>query len=199
MFTRTVTFIGIKDVDAGVAYVRDKAVPELAQQKGFKGITASADRANGVLGVMSLWVTEADREASESPTSKVRDAAQKALGGEMSVERFEEQLVEVVRPPAVGNALLLRRTSMDPSTIDANLAYFRDEVLPQIKSHPGFCAVRSMINRQTGVGMVGTLWVDEAARDAAEAGLRGRVELAASRGVTLGEPTRREILYVDLR
>ncbi len=199
MFTRTVTFIGVKDVDAGVAYLRDKAVPELAQQKGYKGVIASVDRANGVFGVLSLWETEADREASESPTSKVRDAAQKAIGGQMSVERFEELFVDVERPPEVGNALLLRRVSMDPSTIEENLAYFRDEVVPEIKSQPGFCAVRNMINRQTGIGMVGALWVDEAARDAADAALRGRAELAASMGVTLGEPTRREIVYIDKR
>jgi heme-degrading monooxygenase HmoA len=199
MFTRSVTFNGVHDIDAGLSYLRDTVAPELAQQKGFRGVNASADRANGVFGVLSLWETAADREASESPMGKARDEAQKRTGGEMSVERFEELLVEVARPPAVGCALILRRVHMAPSTIEENLEFFRDQVLPEIKSHPGFCAVRNMINRETGDAMVGTIWVDAASADASEAGGRGRVERAASRGVTLGEPTRREIVYVDMR
>jgi heme-degrading monooxygenase HmoA len=199
MFTRTVTFSGVDDIDAGLAYVRDEALPQLAQQKGFRGLTASVDRANGVFGVLSMWETEADREASESPMGKARTEAQKIAGGEFAVERFEELLVDIVRPPEVGNALLLRRVSMAPSTIDENLVYFREQILPEIKSHPGFCGLRNMVNRQTGVGLVGTVWTDAAARDAAQAAVPARVERAAARDVTLGEPTRREIVFVDLR
>lgn len=199
MFTRTVTFSGVNDIDAGLTYVRDEAVPQLAQQKGFRGLIASADRANAVFGVLSMWETEDDREASESPMGKARTEAQKIAGGQIAVERFEELLVDFVRPPEAGNALLLRRISMDPSTIDENLTYFRDQVLPEIKSHPGFCGMRNMINRQTGIGMVGTVWADAAARDAAQGAVPARVELAAARGVTLGEPTRREVVYVDMR
>jgi hypothetical protein len=65
MFSRIVTFTGAADVDAGVRYLQDTVVPMLHEQKGFRGVTASADQASGVLGVMSLWETEADRDASE--------------------------------------------------------------------------------------------------------------------------------------
>jgi len=199
MFTRAVTFSGVNDVDAGLTYVRDEAVPQLAQQKGFRGLTASVDRTNGVFGVLSLWETEADREASESSMGKARTEAQKLAGGEFTVERFEELLVDMVRPPEVGDALLLRRISMAPPTIDENLAYFRDQILPEVKSYAGFCGMRYMINRQTGLGMVDMVWTDAAARDTAQAAVPGRVERAAARGVTLGEPTRREIVYIDMR
>ena len=199
MFTRAVTFSGVNDVEAGLTYVRDEAVPQLAQQKGFRGLTASVDRTNGVFGVLSLWETEADREASESSMGKARTEAQKLAGGEFTVERFEELLVDMVRPPEVGDALLLRRISMAPPTIDENLAYFHDQILPEVKSYAGFCGMRYMINRQTGLGMVGMVWTDAAARDTAQAAVPGRVERAAARGVTLGEPTRREIVYIDMR
>jgi hypothetical protein len=61
MHTRVLTFTGPKNIDDGVAFVRDNAVPVLQEQKGYRGITASADRGGGVLGILSLWETEADR------------------------------------------------------------------------------------------------------------------------------------------
>jgi heme-degrading monooxygenase HmoA len=199
MFTRTVTFTGATDIDAGLRYLQDTVVPLLRGQNGFRGVTATADRPGGVMGVLSVWETEADRDASESPLDKTRPEAQRIIGGDVAVEQFEELLVEVDRPPAVGNLLLLRRTSMDPAKIDENLDYFRREVVPQIKSSPGFCAVRNMINRQTGAGVVGTVWADEAAMDAAAAAAEARRQQAAQRGVTFGQQSRREIVFVDMR
>jgi len=89
MFTRIVSFTGAKDIDAGIAYVRDTVAPVLHQQKGFRGTTASADRAGKVFSVLSLWDTAADREASESALLKVREEGQKIIGGQLTVELFE--------------------------------------------------------------------------------------------------------------
>lgn len=199
MFTRIVTFTGATDIDAGLRYLEDTVVPLLREQKGLRGVTASVDRSGAVMGVLTLWETEADRDASESPLGKARAEAQRVIGGEVTVEYFEELLVEMDRPPAVGDALLLRRTSMDPARIDGNLDYFRREVLPQIKSSPGFCALRNMINRQTGEGMVGTVWADGAAMDAAAEAAEARRPQAAGRGVTFREQSKRELVYVNLR
>jgi heme-degrading monooxygenase HmoA len=199
MFTRMVTFTGATDIEAGVRYVQDTVAPLLHQQKGFRGVTASADRSSGVLGVLSLWETKADRDASESPMVKVRDEGQRTIGGEITVEHFEELLVQIETPPAAGYSLLLRRISMDPAKIEENVDYFRREVLPQIKANPGFCAVRNMINRQTGAGMVGTVWADKAAMDTAAAAAEARRQQAAKQGVTIGEQSKRELVFVDLR
>lgn len=199
MFTRTVTFTGATDIDAGMRYLQDTVAPLLREQKGFRGVTGSADRSGGVLGVLSLWETEADRDSSESSLVKAREEGRRVIGGEITVEHFEELLVEIANPPMPGCSLLLRRISMDPAKIDENLSYFRQEVLPQIKANPGFCAVRNMINRQTGEGIVGTVWADKASTDAAAEAAEARREQAVQRGVTLGEQTKREIVFVDLR
>ena len=199
MFTRTVTFTGATDIDAGMRYLQDTVAPMLREQKGFRGLTASADRSAGVLGSLSLWETEADRDESGSTLEKAREEAQRVIGGEITVEHFEELLVEIDKPPTPGCSLLLRRVSMDPAKIDENVSYFRQEVLPQITAGPGFCAVRNMINRQTGEGMVGTVWADEASMDAAAEAAEARRPQAAQRGVTFGELSKREIVFVDLR
>ena len=97
MLTRVVTLVGANNIDAGVDFVRDEVAPLLRQQKGFRGLTASADRAGGVLGVLSLWETEADRDASESALAKTREDARGIIGGELTVETFEELVLDVVR------------------------------------------------------------------------------------------------------
>src|SRR4029079_8976437 len=99
MFTRVVQFAGAKDIDGGRAFVRDTVTPVLRKQNGFCGVTASADRSGGVLGVLTVWETEADRDASESAILKVREEGAKVIGGEMTVEFFEEMVVEMVGPP----------------------------------------------------------------------------------------------------
>ena len=114
----------------------------------------------------------------------------------MTVEHFEELLVEIDKPPTVGCSLLLRRISMDPAKIDENLGVFRRDVLPEIKANPGFCAVRAMMNRQTGEG---TVWADKASMDAAAEAAEARRQRAAQQGVTFGEQTKREIVFADMR
>ena len=87
----------------GVAYVRDTVDTNLSQQKGFRGITVSADRSGGVFGVLTLWETEADRDASESASAKMREQGLEVIGGKMVVETFEETAVEITSPPVAGS------------------------------------------------------------------------------------------------
>lgn len=197
MFTRVVQFEGANDIDAGVAFVRDTVTPVLRQQKGFRGVTASADRSAGVVGVLTVWETEADRDASESALSKVRNEGANIIGGKMTVETYEEMVLEMVGPPREGASLLIRRVSMDPAKIDDNLTFFKETVLPQIKASPGFLAVRNMINRSTGDGIVGTVWVDAASMEAAAQAAQQRQAQVAGR-VSFGEQSKREVLLVDL-
>jgi heme-degrading monooxygenase HmoA len=199
MFTRVVTFTGATDIDAGLRYLQDTVVPLLREQNGFRGVTASADRQGAVLGVLTLWETEADRDASESTLTKARAEAQRVVGGQITVEHFEELLVDVVKVPAIGSALLVRRISMDPSRIDENLDFFRREVLPVMRSSAGFCAVRTMVNRQTGDGATGTVWTDRGALDAWVEASEARRRNAADRGVTFRELSKREVIFAELR
>jgi hypothetical protein len=55
-----------------------------------------------------------------------------------------------------------------------------------------------MINRQTGAGIVGSVWTDEdAMRAAGESAIARRPE-AVARGVHFGETSYREIVLIDL-
>lgn len=197
MFTRIVTFTGAHDIDESVRYLREAAAPLLRQQKGYRGATASADRSHDLLGVLTIWSSEADRDASDSALAKAREELRRAIGGRVDVEHFELVAAEMVSPPPVGAALLLQRVSMDPSVIDDNLAYFKSDVVPQMKAQPGFLAVRNMIDRASGNGIVGTVWTDQAALNAAANEAAKRRQAAAERGIDFGEQSQRELVFVD--
>jgi hypothetical protein len=198
MFTRVVTYTGAKDLDAGTAYVRDTASSVLHQQKGFAGTIASVDRANNVFGVLSRWETEADRDASESALLKVREEGQEIIGGSLSVEYFEEVLMEKVgAAPLVGNCLLLTRVTMDPAKVDETVQYFQREVLPEIKKSEGVLFVRQIVNRQTGEAVSGVGFTDAAAMKAAAARAEERQRNTPDMPVTIVSRSQREIVFLD--
>ncbi len=197
MYTRLTTIKDAKDLDAGIAFIRDTVLPTLQQQRGYTGLIASVDRAGGTLSALSIWQDAAARDASESGVSKVRDEAARIIGGTLSVKLYEQTVFEAAKAPAVGTSLLIRGLRMDPAVIDQNLEYFRTEVLPQIKAQPGFRAVRQLINRETGEGMVGTAFDDVESMRAAIELSEERRTAAQERGITLAEPNEREIVLAD--
>jgi heme-degrading monooxygenase HmoA len=199
MYARVLTFSGVNDIDAGVRFMRETAQPIVRSQRGYQGMTASADRSAGTLGVLSLWETEADRDASESALGKTREEARGLLGAQLTVATMEELAVELSRPPEVGSPLMLTRISMDPARIDGNVEFFKREVVPQIKASPGFRALRNMMNRQTGEGMVGTIWDDQQTMQAAAADALARREEAGRRGVSFVDTSYREVVFIDVR
>ncbi len=199
MHTRVITFAGAKNIDKGASYVREEVLPTINSQHGYRGLTVSADRSGGVLGVLSLWETEADRDASDGAMAKNRQEGLNIIGGEMTVETFEMMLEELAAPPAVGSPLMITRVSMEPTKIDENFALFKSEVVPRIKASPGFRALRNMMNRQTGRGIVGTVWADQEAMKSAAAEAETRRQPAIDRGVRFDDVSYREIVLADLR
>jgi heme-degrading monooxygenase HmoA len=197
MFSRVLTFRGAKNIDGGVGIVRD-TLPVLRGLKGYRGVTASADRDGGVFGILSLWETEADRDASLDALAGARQQGLDVLGGDLTVESFEELVVEMASPPPVGSALMVTRISMDPSKIDENVGFFKSSILPRITAAPGFLALRNMIDRKTGRGAVGTVWTDQAAMKSAAAEAQARRDEGRARGVKFEEDSYREILFADM-
>jgi heme-degrading monooxygenase HmoA len=200
MHTRWLSFTGAKNIDGGVDFLRDKVVPLLNEQKGYRGVTASADRSAGALGILSLWETQSDRDASETALASARQEGLDIIGGELTVETFEQLVAEMGDPPpGPGSALMVTRISMDPAKIDENLGFFKSDVLPRIKASEGFQGVRNMINRETGQGLVGTAWANEDAMKAAAAEAMTRRAEGIARGVSFGDVSFREVLFFDIR
>jgi len=200
VFVRMTLTDGVTDVDAAAAQLRDEVLPQVKELKGFRGITASADREAGVVGILTLWETEADMKASDAAASQMRETAVKAMGGRLVDVQAYEQVVQEIggTPPGPGSPLLITPTKMDPAKVDENVEFFKANVLPDIKSTPGFRAVRNMINRSTGEGMVGIVLADDASVQEAAARAVKRRERAAQQGVELGQISRREVIFTAM-
>jgi heme-degrading monooxygenase HmoA len=199
MYTRLLTFNGATDIDAGVTYLRDEVLPVLNAQHGYRGVSASADRTGAVFGILSLWKTESDRTASNSALGKARDEAVNVVGGDLTVENFEQVAEVITKPPVAGCPLIVTRLSMDRAAIDDNVAFFNNEVAPQIKAQPGFCALRNMIDRDSGRGVTGTVWESRKAMEAFAADMSERRSVAVARGIRFDETTYREILFGEIK
>ena len=165
MYTRLLTFTGATGIDAGVNYVREKALPILDTQHGFRGVSASADRAGKLMTILSLWETEADRSASDSALGKAREEALKLVGGSLEIENFEEVVQVITKPPMPGCVLNVVRVRMDPESIDRNVAWFKEAIVPMITSQQGFCALRNMVDRQSGRALSGSVFEDKESAD----------------------------------
>lgn len=196
MHARVTTVTGASDIDGGVTFLRDQVVPQMRQQKGFRGLSAAGDRAAGVVTVLSLWDSRADLEASERAANQARDDTTALTGGEVNVERYEQTVWEMAETqPGPGSILHIRHVKIDPSRIDDNLEFFRRTVVPEMKARPGFLAVRQLIDRDTGEGRVGSLWADQDSLAASLAESEKRRAMAKDRGVDFGEDQVLQVLF----
>ena len=200
MYIRVNTITGATDIDGGIAFLGGKVVPELAQMRGFRGLLASADRSSGVVGVLGLWESEDDLKASDSAVSKVRQEAVQIMGGSVTVETFEQVIDEVGdTPPTIGCTVLVRRLKGDPARLDEVLAYVY-QLVPAIRATAGFRALRVMVNRQTGEGIVRGLWTDQPSMEAAREVLEpSALEEARARGAESTDLSIRELVYAHLQ
>ncbi len=199
MHVRITTVTGASNIDGGLAVLRDQALPRMRQQHGFRGLSASGDRAAGVVTVLSVWDSEADLEASESAADKARGNAVRIMGGEVSVERYEQTVWTVGDTrPGPGAKLHIRHVKIDPARIEENLEFFRRTVVPEMKARPGFLAIRQLIDRSTGEARVGSVWADEDSLSASLAQSEQRRALAKDRGVEFGEDRVLEVLFTAM-
>jgi quinol monooxygenase YgiN len=196
MYARITTATGASSIDAALTVLADQAVPQLRQQKGFGGLSAAGDRAAGIVTVLSLWESRADLDASESVAAKARDDAAALVGGEVNVERYEQTVwAPAETPPGPGAKLHIRQIKVDPKRIDDNLEFFRATVVPAMKARPGFLGLRHLIDRDTGEGRVGSVWVDQDSLAASLAQSEARRAMARDRGIEFGNDRVLEVLF----
>jgi heme-degrading monooxygenase HmoA len=194
---RLLVFRGVEDFDAGLLQILDAIAPVLHHQRGYRGVSLSVNRSERVLATYSLWDTESDREASALELGEAWEKAHNAIGGSMTVERFEQTSEHITRPPVPGCLLNEVRVRVDPDFVDGAVSFFTNEMLPLLSSLPGFYAVRNMVDRQTGRGISHSFWSDRRALEAVLRGLPDRLEAAQVKGIRINEVMQREVVLAE--
>ncbi len=195
MHARLVTITGT-DVDAAVKLIEERVAPLASQQKGFRQLAAAGDRSRGLLSALTVWESRGDLDASESAFAKARQELLDTLGGQLTVEIFEQvEWQTAATPPQPGSMLQTVAYKTDPGRIDDQAAWFTSDVLPLIMARRGVRGARNMVNRSTGEGRVGVVYSDRASLDAAAADRAERMAAARSRGMQFGDEDILEVLY----
>ena len=89
-------------IDAVTVFIRNKVLPVLKAQKGYRATIMGVDRQTGRTVVSTVWDTLADLQASEGSVSALRQEAAKTAGasGPVEVEVFEAAAVDLAQVAA---------------------------------------------------------------------------------------------------
>jgi hypothetical protein len=181
MYARVNIIFGTEDkVGPGVAHIEksDRYVVEAAP--GNRGLTTLVDRKTGVIVAISYW--DDPGQSSEARLTKAREDAAEAAGGALITENFEVAVAERLAVPDPGATVQMTRMQLDPSRVDAGLAFVRDELLQRLSACSGLCSAELLVDRVIGNGLLVTTWTDQEAAVRAQAlldGLREDAEAAA--------------------
>jgi heme-degrading monooxygenase HmoA len=85
-----------EEMDEGLRDVRERVLPLLKQQEGFKGFIALGNHQSGELIGITFWESEQAMQASEEVGDRTRSDTAEATGEAIEdVERYEVGLCEI--------------------------------------------------------------------------------------------------------
>jgi heme-degrading monooxygenase HmoA len=86
-------------LDEGIAFVREKVLPNLSKQKGYQSLLLGANRMTGRVVMTSSWRTAEDRAASEAAVVDQRATAARILQAkQVDVTLLEVAFIEIKQP-----------------------------------------------------------------------------------------------------
>lgn len=195
MFARVNTIFGLRaKVDSGVAHIEECDRDAVESADGNRGLTTLVDPEAGVIVAMSYW--DDPEHSSGAVLTRAREGAAVAAGGELVAESFEVVVAERPAVPDPGAAVRMTRVQLEPSRIDAGLAFVRDELLHRMSAGTGLCSSEVLVDQTNGSLLLVTTWTDQDAAGRADALLE---ELPAAATRQAGTTFPRSEAYVLVR
>jgi heme-degrading monooxygenase HmoA len=178
VYARSTTFEGrAGNIDAGIAFVKNEAVPTLDSLEGCRGLSLLVDRETGQCIATSSWESESAMRAGDAHLRPIRDRGRYILGGSMQMDEWE---IAVMHRTHHGECCRVTWLQGDLETMAET---FRAVVLPQLEQTPGFCSASLLMNRSAGLSCATTAWETRAAMEASRSSadqLRARAASEAS-------------------
>jgi hypothetical protein len=128
------------------------------------------DRETGVSASVTYWETPESSRQAEERMAEVRGRITAELGIEvLGNEVFEITLLERRQPAQPGNRVRMTTVQGSADAFDAATGDLRERGLALVSTLPGFRALISGVNRETGRFMITSGWDTAADRQASEA------------------------------
>jgi quinol monooxygenase YgiN len=183
MYARSTTLIaGPMHMDDGIADVRDTVMPAVMDMDGCVGISMLCDRDSGRCVVTTAWESEEAVAATRDRVRAMRDRAAEQFGsGRTEVQEWEIAVMHRLHPAGDDACARVTWSRTDPANADRMIDAFRMGIVPRVDEIPGFCSLSLMIDRQTGMGSLTSVYADRAALDASRDQVAGMREEFAGR------------------
>jgi quinol monooxygenase YgiN len=201
MYARSTTIRGNPQaMDDGIAYVRDKVMPEVQQMDGCVGLSMLVDRESGRCIVTTSWTDHEALRHSADGVVAMRQRAAEIMEGAAEVQEWEVALMHRLHSAHHGASARVIWHDGDPAGVDRMIDTFRMSVLPQLEELPGCCSASVMLDRGSGRSVVTTTYDSPqdmiAARDRA---MQMRAEFMQQLLRTITEVAEFELVVAQLR
>ena len=167
-------------------------LPVARDQPGYRGLISLFDWATGKYLVISLWGTEADRQAGEM-RGHVQEQLDAVMAGPTTGETFTVALREATPGSAAVARVLTARAKL--ATLGECVGIVGEAIQSVSRKQHGFRAALALLDRSTGSDYSISLWETEADRQAGEQNGYVREQLARV-GAFLEGPVIRETFEV---
>lgn len=189
-----------ESIDAGIAFVRDDAMPAVLATKGCIGLSMIVDRKSCRCIVTSAWRDAESMRASESAARPLRDRAAELLGNRAQVDEWE--IAHLHRHRAAGDGGCVRAVwvRFSPDQYERAKDIYRMVLLPEVEKFDGFCSASLMVDRAAGIACSSVTYDSRAALAASRAAAEAMREQAVTDlGVEFIEACEFELVLAHLR
>lgn len=153
-------------LDAGIALVRDEAMPALLELPGCVGLSMLVDRSSGTCIVTTAWEDERAMRASADLVVPVRRRAQQLFATAPAVQAWEIGLLHRAHATGAGARARLTWMRMPRRLVDSHLDAFRTVLLPRAELLPGFSSTSLLVDRLTGRAALAVVYDSDASLQA---------------------------------
>ena len=202
MYARSTTVqASLSSLEEGIAFMRDRAMPQLTAMKGCRGLSLLVDRETGRCIATTSWETQKAMRATAAAVQGLRDDGSKAFGGSIEdVQEWEIALLHREHETREGTCVRVSWLKADASRIDQGVGTFRDSILPDIEQVAGFCSASVLVDRATGLLAAATAWDDRAAMERSrEVATRLRTTTASEMAAQIQQVREFELALAHLR
>ena len=186
MYARSTTVHGDpRELETGIAHVREVSMPVLRQMAGCVGLSMLASRESGRCIVTTSWRDEAALTGSRDDVRPHLERTAAALGGRPEVEEWEIAAMHRVHEAHHGACSRVTWLRTEPGDVQRAVDAVRLSLMPKLDDLPGFCSVSVLVRREDGTAVAAVSYDSWADLEQASDGAREfREEFAPARGIT---------------